>query len=103
MNKRKRFKGLIRNQTCDNCDLYANKDEKEYCTSSMLGRDLPEERTCSRWMGRIKMVINIKSVPVNVKQKKLKIRWTKETEMDILIPPDLEKELMQQAINELKK
>jgi hypothetical protein len=54
MNKKTKVKGLIRNQTCDNCDLYrySVKKRAEYCDSSMLLAALPEERTCPRWLKR---------------------------------------------------
>ena len=78
MNKRVKMKGLIRNQTCDNCALRDSKKGKEYCTSSMLGRDLPEERTCPRWIKEKEMEITMGSPPPGVKPRKLKVKWKRE-------------------------
>jgi len=102
MNKRSKIKGLIRNQTCDNCDLRESKKGKEYCDSSYFTDDLPEERTCCQWRERKEMKFTIGSIPAGVKPKKLKIKWTKEVELEPEpLSPDVEKEVIKQVEKEL--
>ena len=102
MNERAKMKGLIRNQTCDNCGLYGSKKGEGYCTSSMLGRDLPPERTCPKWVKRREMEITMSSIKLGVKPKKLKVKWTKDTEMDIAMLPIVEEELIKKAAKEIE-
>lgn len=99
----KKAKNLLEDKTCENCsfktDKLCFKKLKENHIES-LGRDLPEENTCERW--KEMWEITYQSIPLNLKAKKLHIKWTMESELEIIKMMDVSiKELLKATKKEI--
>ncbi|MFW6002115.1 MAG: hypothetical protein ACOCQD_02140 [archaeon] len=89
-------KNLLEGRTCDNC-RYKECEQGDVCycvlykqldSNPYLGvRPIPKENTCTKWEKRI--------------NKKLNVRWTKESEIDLT--KDIEKNLIKTVSKELIK
>jgi len=87
MTRVKIAKNLLKNKTCNNCHYRIDK----HCMSPVRHNGnveespivlLPNENTCERWQKTWE--ITFKTIPLTVKPKKLKIKWTMESELEII-------------------
>ncbi len=85
MNTGQIAKNLLAERNCDNCTHCVDNDfvVGGICRKNSLdlpGESIPEENTCLEWKEGFRLEIKMTSIPITVKARKLKIKWTKDVE-----------------------